>query len=52
MFYEKIIIKMKTAEEENCFHEIQKGGFYHGRLEEKLHYLQEVHYLEQLVLRF
>ena len=48
MFYEKIIIKMKTAEEENCFHEIQKGGFYHG----KLHYLQEVHYLEQLVLRF
>ena len=27
---EKIIIKMKTAEEENCFHEIQKGGFYHG----------------------
>ena len=27
VFYEKIIIKMKTAEEENCFHEIQKGGF-------------------------
>ena len=26
---EKIIIKMKTAEEENCFHEIQNGGFYH-----------------------
>lgn len=27
MFYEKIIIKMKTAEEENCFHEIQKEDF-------------------------
>ena len=36
MFYEKIIIKMKTAEEENCFHEIQKGGFYHGRLEDNM----------------
>ena len=22
---------MKTAEEENCFHEIQKGGFYHAK---------------------